>query len=277
MDEKKRKVEFDGVGSLVHGSGLILLFVWSIWVGVAYAAQPAKLGYAETVIGGELVLVEETCTFQGLGTGYALYLTNPRGTNIGKGCAIANALPSELGMIMVQWGASPTQGAESYQIDNFTWTPRGRVVMAPTLKARYDTKARIKSKEDSEAKEKTMDAAMVAVFNKPGAEKIYLGVVKNKNYPPTILITPKQCSLLAKEPDPSGEYSGVLVQKNNGRTALGLSSNGERVVSKGCALPNSDGSITINSSDLSGRFTKEQISWEPKGQEWIGAETAITN
>lgn len=136
----------------------VLSVVTALWPGAASATQPAKLGYAETVIGGELFLVEERCNFQGLGTGYALYLTNPRGSTIGEGCAMTNALPPELGMIMVQWGASPVHGAESYQIDSFTWTSRGRVVIAPVLKARYEAKARMKAKEDEDAKDEAENA-----------------------------------------------------------------------------------------------------------------------
>lgn len=257
---------------------VILSVAATLWAETTSAAQPAKLGSAETVSGGELILVEETCTFQGLGTGYALYLTNPRGSTIGKGCSITGALPPELGMMMVQWGASPVSGAESYQIDDFKWTKRGRAVMAPVLKARYDALVRMKAEEDEKAKENAAAAAMVVAFNKPEAEKTYLGVVKSNHYPPTILITPKQCSLTVTEPDPSGKYSGVMVRKDNGRTALGLSSSGDKVVYKGCALPNSDGSITVQlGTDSSVNFMAEQIGWEPKGQEWIGAETVKGN
>ena len=252
----------------------VLSVVTALWPGGASATQPAKLGYAESVIGGELVLVEERCTFQGLGTGYALYLTNPRGSTIGKGCAMTNELPPELGMIMVQWGASSVHGAESYQIDGFTWTSRGRVVIAPILKARYEAKARMKAKEEEGAKDEAAATAMVAAFNNPGAEKTYLGVVKTNTYPPTLIITQKQCNRLVMEPDPSGQYSGVMVRKI-GRTALGLSTEGDKVVSKGCALPDSELSITV---DLGYRdpnhFTGAQISWEPKGQKWIEAENA---
>jgi len=257
---------------------IVLSVAAALCAETASAALPAKLGYAETVSGGELVLVDETCTFQGLGTGYALYLTNPHGTVIGKGCTLAGALPPELGMFMVQWGASPVQGAESYQVDDFKWTKRGRAVMAPVFKARYEALGRMKAEEDAKAKEEAADAAMVAAFNKPAAEKTYLGVVKNTKYPPTILITPKQCNLMVTEPDPSGKYSGVMVQKNNGRTALGLS--GDKVAYNGCALPNSDGGITVMwdyHHDQPESFTASQISWEPKGQEWIGAEPAKGN
>lgn len=252
----------------------------ALWSGGASAAQSAKLGYAETVIGGELMIVEEICTFQGLGTGYSLYLTNPRGRTIGRGCAMTNALPPELGMIMVQWGASPVRGDESYHIDDFTWTKRGRAVMAPVLKARHEALARIKAKEDEKVKDNAAAAAMVTAFNKPEADKAYLGVVKSENYPPTILISPKPCRVMVEEPDPSGEYSGIMVWKINGRTALGLSSDGNKAVQNGCALPNSDGSITVMwdyEHDRPKRFEVEQISWEPKGQEWIDTETAKGN
>lgn len=257
---------------------VVLSIVATLWIGTAFAAQPAKLGSAETVSGGELILVEETCTFQGLGTGYALYLTNSRGSTIGRGCTMSGALPPELGMIMVQWGASPVRGAESYQIDDFKWTKRGRDVMAPALKARYDALVSMKVKQDAEAKENIADAVMVATFNKPEAEKTYLGVVKNNHYPHTILITQKQCSMMVTEPDPSGKYSGVMVEKNNGRTALGLSSSSDKIVETGCALLNSDGSIMVKLGyDNPVRFGAEQISWESRAQEWIGAETIKGN
>lgn len=255
-------------------SQILAAIAATVWVGIASAAQPAKLGYAETVIGGELVLVEETCTFHGLGTGYSLYLTNPRGLIIGKGCALADSPQPELVGMMVQWGASPTRGAESYPYDGFTWTPRGRKVMVHALKALNEAKIRLKAKQDAEAEEKAADAAMVAAFNKPESKKTYLGVVESKNYPPTLIITSKQCSIQVMEPDPSGKYSGVMVWKNNGRTTLGLSSSGDRVVDKWCALPNSKGGITINSySNNPEAYTANQIRWEPKGQEWISSET----
>lgn len=102
----------------------------------ANVENPSRLGAAETVTGGELILVEETCTFNGLGTGYALYVTNVRGTAIGKGCALPDALPPELGLMMVQWGVSQVRGSETYRVDDFTWTARGRIVLAAVLEAR---------------------------------------------------------------------------------------------------------------------------------------------
>jgi hypothetical protein len=140
----------------------VLSVATSLWAGGASATQPAKLGYAETVIGGELILVEEKCTFPslvGLGTGYSLYLTNPRGSTIGKGCAFPEALPPEMGAIIVEWGESPVSGAGSYQIDGFTWTRRGRAVMAPVLKARHEANARMKAKEDEDAKDEAAATA----------------------------------------------------------------------------------------------------------------------
>lgn len=251
-----------------------------LWLETAWATQPDKLGYAETIIGGELILAEERCTFHGFGTGYAIYLTNPRGTTIGKGCAMANALPSELGMIVVQWGASPIRGAESYQVDSFTWTSRGRKVMGSLIKAKDEAKARMKAKGDAEAKDRVTDDAMVAAFNKPEAQKTYLGKVENKSYPPTILITPKQCSVMVEEPDPSGESSALLVQKNNGRTALGLPSSSDMIVKKGCVVPSGDSSILViwdYENEHPKRFTLGEISWNPKGQEWIDSEVAKGN
>jgi len=152
--------------------------------------------------------------------------------------------------------------------------------MAPVLKARHEALARIKTKEDEKAKENAAAAAMVAAFNKPDADKVYLGVAKSKGYPPTTLITPKPCRIMVEEPDPSGKYNGIMVWKNNGRTTLGLSRDGNRAVQNGCALPNSDGSITVMwdyEHDRPERFAVAQISWEPKGKEWIDTETAKGN
>ena len=139
-------------------------------------------------------------------------------------------------------------------------------------------KAEKEAKAKEEASATTEATVMVAEFNRPDGEKTYLGVVRSKNYPPTILIIPKQCSLLVTEPDPSGKYGGgVMVRKNNGRTALGLSSNANKVVYRGCALPNSDRSISVRLDSDNLRFTEEQISWEPEGREWIEAEAAKGN
>jgi hypothetical protein len=67
-----------------------------------------------------------------------------------------------------------------------------------------------------------------------------------------------------------------MVEKENGRTAIGLDD--DRVVDKGCVLPNSDGSIMVKLGyDDPKRFMKERISWEPKGQEWIDAGTEKEN
>ena len=125
----------------------IAIFTASVlWWGNAAALEPAKLGAAETVAGGELVLTEERCTFNGLGSGYALMLKNTRavgptrGTTIGRGCAMLDALPSELGMMMVQWGASPVRGAETYRIDDFSWTEKGRRIVAPPLATKTTTR-----------------------------------------------------------------------------------------------------------------------------------------
>lgn len=260
---------------LLMSKVIVLFFVsTALWGETASAAQPVKLGSAETVSGGELIFVKEPCIFQGLGTGYALYLTNPRGSIIGKGCALTGALPPELGMFMVQWGSSPVRGAESYQIDDFKWTKRGRAVMAPMLKERHDALVRMKAKEVESAKENAAETAMVLEFNNPESEKTYLGVVRSDTSPDAILIIPTQCSLTVTEPDPTGKYSGVMVRKDNGRTALELSSDGNSVVDKGCASPNSGGGITIQLGyDSPVSFAAENISWEPKGQEWMGAET----
>lgn len=249
-----------------------LFFVGALWSNCASAAQFAKLGSAETVVGGQLVLIEEPCTFNGLGSGYTLLLLNPRGTTIGKGCAMTDALPSELGMTMVQWGSSPVRGAETYKIDDFTWSPRGRAVMRPVLAARAKAIENIQSERNKEAMDRAAEKAMVAALNSPGAEKTYLGVAGIKEI---TIITPKQCRVMVEAKDQPKANTRIMEWNNKGRTTLGLTSSGERVFQRGCALPMSDGSIKVlwdYHHEKPELFAANQIRWEPKGQAWIDVE-----
>ena len=126
---------------------------------------------------------------------------------------------------------------------------------------------------------------MVAAFNNPNAEKTYLGSLKsNKTYgtygDATILIIPKPCSLMVEVPNLSTESSQVMEWNNNGRKALELTLAGDEIGQNGCALPNDNGSITVEwdyKHEKPESFSSEKIKWEPKGLEWIGAGTTKKN
>lgn len=262
----------------------IILFAM-VWCDCALAGNPPILGTAETVIGGELILVEQQCIIPGLGVGYYLYLTNTRGSTIGRGCAMPNALPG-LGIMPVHWGDSPVHGEESYPLVAFTWSDRGRVTLASVFAAMNKAKAKMQAKQAAAAKEKVTNESMVAELDNPTITHSYLGLIsydqtdvgiRNSDGTPfhqtiTVIITPRDCRALVERRTPEQNVLSYM----DGKGALEVYPN-RKVTEKGCALPNEDGSITVywdyhNDSPVS--FSAAQIEWEPSGKDWINQEAS---
>ena len=158
----------------------------------AREARAEVLARAETVIGGDLVLLSQICVFHGLGQGLVLRIENARGTTVGSGCATLTALPPELGLMMVQWGDSPVQGEESYRIDSFTLTNGGRIALAPVIAARKNALANV-GQNQRPASKLDPDQTIVDNFQNPGQKKAFLGIVQRTKYPSTILIIYRDC------------------------------------------------------------------------------------